>query len=385
MSQPVSSHPARRQGRPQVYPKVLQQMLALMESGNLAPGSSLESESELCRRFGVSRPLIRRALAELSADGRIVSVPGKGHFLANTSGLPATGVVACIVGSTNSGPSWNTGHVSEILEGMDKAIHASPYRLLLDRIGPQRQSVGELVKPHIADLRGAVLVPLADTTMQQGHSGLMERSLRWMLDPIPARVRRVVAGRSATQLGVCSVYVDHYAGMLQAMRYLIGQNHRHIGYIAPLGLSWPEWQRRKAYREAMEELTGTNEDPALVAMCGTEPDQVEQATAMLLERATHMTALVVSAGSLLPWVLRQLARRSVRIPTDLSLVSNDDVLISRQNLPSITVIRQPTQQLGLIAGQMLLEEIGSVSAEPREVVLNCELIVRESVCAVRGS
>jgi GntR family transcriptional regulator len=53
-----------------------------IESGAWATGEALPSEPELARRFGVSRVVVRQALAILEDDHQIVRVKGKGTFVA---------------------------------------------------------------------------------------------------------------------------------------------------------------------------------------------------------------------------------------------------------------------------------------------------------------
>lgn len=53
-----------------------------IESGSWVPGDQLPTEAELCERFGVSRPVVRQALAELVHGGFIVREQGKGSFVA---------------------------------------------------------------------------------------------------------------------------------------------------------------------------------------------------------------------------------------------------------------------------------------------------------------
>lgn len=57
------------------------QMLALIEDGSWLPRSRLPSETELARRFGMSRPVIRQALAKLRDAGLIQSRQGSGSFV----------------------------------------------------------------------------------------------------------------------------------------------------------------------------------------------------------------------------------------------------------------------------------------------------------------
>ncbi|MGV3574899.1 MAG: FadR/GntR family transcriptional regulator [Devosia sp.] len=57
------------------------QMLALIDDGSWSPRSRLPSETELARRFGMSRPVIRQALAKLRDAGLIQSRQGSGSFV----------------------------------------------------------------------------------------------------------------------------------------------------------------------------------------------------------------------------------------------------------------------------------------------------------------
>jgi GntR family transcriptional repressor for pyruvate dehydrogenase complex len=49
--------------------------------GRFAVGAQLPSESEVCDRFGVSRPVVREALLRLRADGLVSSQQGRGTFV----------------------------------------------------------------------------------------------------------------------------------------------------------------------------------------------------------------------------------------------------------------------------------------------------------------
>lgn len=51
-------------------------------TGALPPGARLPSERELCERLSVSRATVRRALAELGADGLVEPSVGRGTFVA---------------------------------------------------------------------------------------------------------------------------------------------------------------------------------------------------------------------------------------------------------------------------------------------------------------
>ena len=65
---------------------VVRQIELLILRGILRPGERLPSERDLSDRFGVSRPSLRDAVAELSARGLLISRPGAGIFVAEVLG-----------------------------------------------------------------------------------------------------------------------------------------------------------------------------------------------------------------------------------------------------------------------------------------------------------
>ncbi|QSB14036.1 winged helix-turn-helix transcriptional regulator [Natronosporangium hydrolyticum] len=63
------------------YRAVAAQLRALIDSGDLAPGDPLPSESALAQSHGVSRGTARHALAELEGAGLVEAVHGRGRFV----------------------------------------------------------------------------------------------------------------------------------------------------------------------------------------------------------------------------------------------------------------------------------------------------------------
>ena len=74
----MSLHVVPRKG---AVADVLAQLQARIAGGEHKPDERLPSESELCKAFGVSRPVIREALMSLQALGLTTSQPGIGTFV----------------------------------------------------------------------------------------------------------------------------------------------------------------------------------------------------------------------------------------------------------------------------------------------------------------
>lgn len=75
------ANPERRRPLPR-YHQVEEWVREQIASGAWAPGSLIPSEPELCRRFGVSRITVRKAMGNLVQDGQVRVVQGRGTFVA---------------------------------------------------------------------------------------------------------------------------------------------------------------------------------------------------------------------------------------------------------------------------------------------------------------
>ena len=73
--------PAAARDRPTLADRVAEQLTRLIERGEFPRNCRLPTEFELCRRFGVSRPVVRAALAMLRDGGHVASTKGSGHVV----------------------------------------------------------------------------------------------------------------------------------------------------------------------------------------------------------------------------------------------------------------------------------------------------------------
>jgi LacI family transcriptional regulator len=78
-------------------------------------------------------------------------------------------------------------------------------------------------------------------------------------------------------------------------------------------------------------------------------------------------------------VLQEMTQRGIRVPADIAIVGYDDIEFAAAAAVPLSSVRQPREQLGRTAAQLLLEEIEDGPAhEHRHVVFQPELVVRES-------
>ncbi len=80
-----------------LFQQVAEQIVGLIRSGELAPGTRLPAERDLSKKLGVSRPIVREAMIALELSGFVEVRTGTGSYVAD--GTPRAGDVG------DAGPS----------------------------------------------------------------------------------------------------------------------------------------------------------------------------------------------------------------------------------------------------------------------------------------
>ena len=101
-------------------------------------------------------------------------------------------------------------------------------------------------------------------------------------------------------------------------------------------------------------------------------------TQKLLQLNQPPDALLTSNSLLAAGAIRALQENKVAIPDSIAFASFDETTWSRLVVPALTVIEQPTYEIGRTATELLLKRIQDPTRSNREVILKAQLIVRQS-------
>ena len=200
-------------------------------------------------------------------------------------------------------------------------------------------------------------------------------------DPLPSHLRTrgipvVVGGRPPVE-GVSYVDVDNVQGALSAVRHLISLGRRHVATVTgPLDMAVAT-DRLEGYRRALREA-GLPVDPALEATGGFEQEAARRATGELLDRAPELDAIFAASDLMAAGVLQALRRAGRRVPEDVAVVGYDDSLIASSTEPPLSSVRQPTEDMGREMARLLLAVISTPSPVARRVILDTQLVIRQS-------
>jgi LacI family transcriptional regulator len=177
--------------------------------------------------------------------------------------------------------------------------------------------------------------------------------------------------------GSCdAVVIDNEAGAYQATTHLIELGHRRIALLG-IDTDWTtDAGRRAGYRAALAD-GGIELDESLVVRVAVHAeDAYERIEALLRDRSP--TAIFAANNRLAEFAWRVLRGRGLRIPEDVSLVGFDDVPWMEMVEPGITVVAQPTLELGRCAARLLLRRLEAPGLEPAVECLEPALVVRGS-------
>jgi DNA-binding LacI/PurR family transcriptional regulator len=89
-------------------------------------------------------------------------------------------------------------------------------------------------------------------------------------------------------------------------------------------------------------------------------------------------AVFISNNLLALGALLEMGNHHLNCRNDLGIVCFDDHPWAGVSNPPLTVIRQPTRRIGQIAAEMILALINDQPIPQKEVILDCELVVRQS-------
>ena len=76
--------------------------------------------------------------------------------------------------------------------------------------------------------------------------------------------------------------------------------------------------------------------------------------------------------------MKALEEYEFSVPDKIKLIGFDDIYVSRYLSPALTTIRQPIYDIGKLASEMLIEYIENGKIEENTLLLDTELIERET-------
>lgn len=323
---------------------------------------------DVAREAGVSYATVSRVINNkdhVKPEKReaVIRAMTKLGYVVNQQARSLAGGRSRVIGLLVQG--LESAYTAEIIRGIDMQLDAAQYDMMLyttHRRRAKESAYATAITRGMAD--GLLLVLPRDP---EAYLITLQRQ----------RFPYVLIDHQGIGDGGAAVGATNRRGSYDATRHLIELGHRRIGFITgalELGCSN---DRLAGYQAALAEF-GIAHDPALIHEGNFFRPAGFTGGQALLNLPEPPTAIFASNDEMAFGVIDAARDRGLRLPDDLSIVGFDDVPQAAAVHPALTTVRQPLEQMGRVATQMLLRLIEDPNTVAARVELPTELIVRHS-------
>jgi DNA-binding LacI/PurR family transcriptional regulator len=177
-----------------------------------------------------------------------------------------------------------------------------------------------------------------------------------------------------------TVTSDNYSGGRLAGELLVARGHKRIAFLAGLENSSTSIERERGFNDVLREA-GVH--PFARAVGHYQFQGAQKATRALFKGARQPDGIFVANDHMAIAALDVLRiELKLRVPHDVSVVGFDDVPQAAWGAYSLTTVVQSVERMVDATVGLLLQQIQE-GASPRNVVIPCQLVERQSVRGFR--
>ncbi|HET8845886.1 MAG TPA: LacI family DNA-binding transcriptional regulator [Ktedonobacteraceae bacterium] len=323
---------------------------------------------DVAQKAGVSHSTVSRVLnnknnVNTETRERVLLAMTQLGYVSNASARSLAGGSSRVVGLLVD--HLNPGYMGEIIRGIDEALEAHGYDLMLYTTHRQiNREVAYVTKLTQGFADGLIMiVPRNDKAYLET---LQQRKFPYVLIDYQGYNRPVP-----------SVFTTNRKGGYDATTYLIKTGHRRIGFITGEMAYGCAPERLAGYQAALADH-GIAFDPELVSEGNFLQPQGYLCAQQLLRLSPPPTALFVSNDMMAIGAMEAARELGFQIPDDLSIIGFDDIPQATQVHPTLSTVCQPLEEMGRSAARLLLKYIANPLAEVERVELSTRLVIRES-------
>lgn len=299
------------------YHQIREELSRQIISGVLAQGEQIPSEQELATHYGVSRLTIRQAISQLSSEGVIQTIQGKGSFVAGSFKANEINLKTIhLVATSFHEPPCEDAFLGPLL--LQLCHHANQKNLsITSSLLPRHQSFGDYLRRDgiPATFRNGVIianVPVAEADL------LLLRNEKIPYVIIPRGDNDDTEAETLPEVGT-----DDPKGIRLCVESLLQYGHRDIALIACHPGNHAFRAVLDTYRQILEKAGLPFQAELVVNTIPWEEEEGRKSMAKLLERGCRFTGLICSGDKASVGAVKLLRERGCRIPEDLSVVVFD--------------------------------------------------------------
>jgi LacI family transcriptional regulator len=307
-----------------------------------------------------SRALSGRGYVSPDARARLREAAERLGYVPNASARTLKQQTSRVVGVAVS--DLGNQFYAHLAAGIEQVLREAEYQMVLVSDNSDRTQELACARTFLAMRAAGVIITPADSAA----AGLLARH----------GVDVVEVDRRLAEIDCDGVVIDNERGGRDATAHLLSLGHERIALLVA-DTDWTsDVGRLQGYRDAHVEVKRRVDEALILPIGFHAPDAEQRIEALLTDLAP--TAIFAANNLLAEHAWRVLRRRRWKLPRDVSLVAFDDVPWMTMVEPRITVVAQPTVEMGRRAAQLLLRRADDPACPPALVRLEPALIVRGS-------
>jgi LacI family transcriptional regulator len=270
-----------------------------------------------------------------------------------------TGTIGVVI-ADNRNPFY-----AEVLNGMEETARKKNYHIILANTQRDYQKEEEAINLLLAKrVDGLLITPVQDK--DDDIKNLIE-----------ANIPFVIVGRDFENIEVDAVYNDEVKGGFLATEYLIKKEHKRIALINGFLHKSPAKGRLEGYKKAINKYRMPL-DESLVSVGDINMEDGYERTKQMLEEGLGFTAIFTYNDMMAFGALQAIKEKGLRVPQDIGLVGYDDIPYSSLISSPLTTVKVKKQDLGVESVKLLLSRINGSRKKIKKIMLDVELIIRET-------
>ena len=357
-----------------LYEQIQKDLRHKINTGVYQDNERIPSENELCKIYNVSRITVTKALSELSLDGYIYRIQGKGSFVTPKDSRPT------ISSSEKKGSTIKIGliipenqdyHSSSLIRAITQTLPFPDY--FVETVFSRYPGLEEFALKHFLQqqYQGMIIFP----NDFEFYSDII---LKMHLEQYPF----VLIDRVFNNLPCHSVYCNNEGGSQLAVDHFLKNGHRKIAFVggAPLK-EQVTFSRYTGYIKAVSQKGLRLFFYDNFFNQSGYPNVQEKLVEDIL--SGHITAALASNSATAIFLYSLCEKHRIRIPQDLSVICFDNPSLFHNTASFFTHIEQQSFQIGQTAAHILQDLIQTGSSSlPTSLMLEPHLVEGSSVKSI---
>lgn len=327
---------------------------------------------DVARMSGVSVTTVSRALNEpekvkANTLQQIMTTIQQTNYVPNSSARylkTQQSNIVCVLAKGISNPFFNN-----MIRIIQRSCLQYGYSMLLKHLDPEQDELDVAIE-QAKEKKILGVIILGGRLNNQGNK-MAELNI-----PVVLATSNVV--KDVSEKLYSSISIDDALEADKAVNYLYSLGHRKIAIITSELMSERSIMRERlqGYRDALERLDLPYDEGLMIEA----PEFTEyggyRAFSLLQERHKEYTAVFSIADTMAIGFCRAALESGIRIPKDISVLGFDGIDATRFYYPSISTIKQPTEEMAHAAIETLHGLIQG--GQNRHLVFSGSVIERES-------